>query len=248
MDKILEHVFADGGGRQTLTACALVATWWTGPSQRCLFSSVSIHEWDYSRWMRSVVISGPKDHLLGYVRSLWHGRRPGPGIRYRMRDLAQDSWEYLSALRNLQNLTLFNIRIEHINRARFHTCFSAFRETLTSLSLDTFATSFGAFVALVDYFPNIKTLQLRSFELEDDERPVPRLSRPLRGKLQVNHVRAGFSGFLNRFARLKTEYEELEVDTLSLSTSTEAKFVECAFRISPRTIKVLRLTEELRCE
>ena len=73
-----------------------------------------------------------------------------------------------------------------------------------SLSLDTFATSFGAFVALVDYFPNIKTLQRRSFELEDDERPVPRLSRPLRGKLQVNHVRVGFSGFLNRFARLKT--------------------------------------------
>ena len=135
MDKILEHVFADGGGRQTLTACALVATWWTGPSQRCLFSSVSIHEWDYSRWMRSVVISGPKDHLLGYVRSLWHGRRPGPGIRYRMRDLAQDSWEYFSALRNLQNLTLFNIRIEHTNGAQFHTCFSAFRETLAYVSL-----------------------------------------------------------------------------------------------------------------
>ena len=68
--------------------------------------------------------------------------------------------------------------------------FSAFRDTLTYPSLETFTASFSAFVTLVDYFPNITTLRLRSFELEPDGGPVPSLSRPLRGKLYVREVRA----------------------------------------------------------
>ena len=247
MDKILEHVSADEDGRRTLIACALVATWWTGPSQRRLFSSVEIDENNYRRWINSVVHSGSKDHLLEYVRSMWHGYGGETETKYRMRDLPQDPGEYFSALRNLHSLTFFSIRIER-NRARFHTYFSAFRETLTSLSLDTFSTPFSAFVALVDYFPNITTLLLRLFVLEHDERPVPPLSRPLRGKLRLNHVRAGFSGFLNRFARLNLEYEELLVDTSSLSATAEARFLENSLRISTSTVKVLKLTEELRCE
>ena len=156
--RILEQIPTTGEGRRTLISCASVATWWTGPSQRHLFSSVTIHERNYERWMNYVVLSGSEDHLLEYVRSLWHGRRPGLGIKYRMRDLAQDSGEYLSALRNLRTLTLSNITVEHISEREFCTCFSTFRGSLTRLSLDTFATSFSAFVTLIDYFPNITML------------------------------------------------------------------------------------------
>jgi len=103
-----------------------------------------------------------------------------------MRDLPQDSGEYLSALRNIHNLTLFNTKVEHIPKDQFHTCFSTFRGTLTYLSLEVFDTSFSAFVTLVNFFPNLRTLQLRSFALGPDEGPVPSLSRPLRGKLHLD--------------------------------------------------------------
>ena len=58
VDTILGHVPVDEDWRQTLIACALVATWWTGPSQRCLFRSVEVHESNYDQWMSSVVSSG----------------------------------------------------------------------------------------------------------------------------------------------------------------------------------------------
>ena len=135
MDEILEYAPANRDGRQTLVACALVATWWTGPSQRRLFSSVEIGKRNYQRWMDGVALSGSKARLK-YVRSLGYY----PYSRYRMRDLAQHSGEYLSALRDLRGLTLFNVGVEHISEEHFCACFSAFRETLTHLSLDTFAT------------------------------------------------------------------------------------------------------------
>ena len=186
LDKILEHIPPNREGRPTLIACAFVATWWTGPSQRCLFSSVRIDQDNYERWMNGVVLTGSKAHLLELARSLRHSHV----LDYRMQDLAQDSGEYLSVLRNLHSLALVNVCVEHISEDGFRACFSAFRDTLTYPSLETFTTSFSAFVTLVDYFPNITTLRLRSFELEPDGGPVPSLSRPLRGKLYVREVRA----------------------------------------------------------
>jgi len=160
-----------------------------------------------------------------------------------MRDLPQDSGEYLSALHNLHSLTLFNTRIEHIPKDQFHTCFSAFRGTLTCLSLKVINTSFSAFVTLVDYFPNIRTLQLRPFVLEPDEGPAPSLSRPLRGKLHVGRVQLDNLEFFNEFAKLKLDYEELSVGFLS----TETEFLGSVFQMSANTVKCLKLTTELRC-
>ena len=247
LDKILTHVPTHEWGSRTLIACALVTTQWTGPSQRRLFSSVKIYEGNRGRWMEGVVLSESKVHLLEYVRSLWLTRGPG----YRMRDLAQDCGEYLPALYNLHNLTLSGIGVERISENQFHTCFSAFRGTLTYLFLNAFITSFGAFLTLVDYFPHIKTLRLRSLGLESDERPIPSLSRPFRGKLHVHHAvdhfQADFSKFYNRFANLNLEYEELVIESSSSNFGGIA-FLESALQISPGTVRFLRLTTELQCE
>ena len=141
LDNILEQIPADSEGRPTLIACALVATWWTGPSQRRLFSSVDIHERNYEQWMGGVVLFRSNAPLLGHVRSLSHSRGP----YYEMRHLPRDSGDYLSALHNLRSLKLRYIRVEHISGDEFRTCFSAFRESLTCLFLDNFATSFSLF-------------------------------------------------------------------------------------------------------
>lgn len=161
-----------------------------------------------------------------------------------MLSLPQDPGKYFSALGHLRSLTLYNTRVEHLTKQGFHTLFSPFREILTFLSLDTCATSFSAFVTLIDYFPNISTLQLCSVALEQDEGSVPSLSRPLRGKIRVLDVRTNWLGFLDRFSKLDLEYEELVIDP-SLAP-IDAEFLERALRISANTVKSLRLTEDLQ--
>ena len=186
--------------------------------------------------MNGVVASGSKAHLLGYVRSLRHCRGRSLKTKYRMRDLAHDSGEYLLALCNTRSLTLLNTRVEHISEDEFRICFSAFRQTLTLLSLGSFATSFSAFVTLVDYFPNIATLELGSIALEPDEGPVPPLSRPLRGKLYVYKLHANSLEFFYQFTKLDLEYEELVIGPVA-----ETKLLQGILRISAGTVKFLRL-------
>ena len=242
LDKILGYVPTNGSGRQTLVACALVATWWTGLSQRRLFSSVEIGERNYQRWMDGVALSGSKTHLLDYVRSLAYCLH----YRHRMRDLAQYSGEYFPGLRNLHSLSLFKIVLKNDGEEYLRTCFSTFRETLTSLSLDTFSMSFSAFVTLIDYFPKITTLRLHWFGLEPDGGPARPLSRPLRGRFHVQ-VRADFPKFLDRFSELNLKYEELVIEG-PFSSPAETELVESALRISPSTVKHLKLIDELQRE
>ena len=235
LDKILEYIPSPGSpGRRTLAACALVATWWVGPSQRRLFYSVALNEENYRRWMLGVIVPTPKLHLLKHTRSLWHARAGlNPKFKHRMRHLPQDSGRYLSTLCNLQDLTMYNTKVERISEEGFRLCFSAFRETLTQFSLEHSATSFGSLVTLVDYFPNIRSLRLLSLILEPDKGSVPTLSRPLRGKIHIGHVDR--FEFYRRFSDLDPEYEELVIDPL------EMMFLESALQISASTVKYLRL-------
>ena len=134
LDKILEHVFASRfEGERTLIACALVATWWTGPSQRLLFSSVVINGDNYWQWTNGV-LSGSETHLLEYARSLTYHRGHSE-VRYRMRDLLHDFGECFSALRSLHSLELYDTEIDCISQDQFHACFSAFHETLDRKSV-----------------------------------------------------------------------------------------------------------------
>ena len=234
----------DGYGRQTLIACALVATWWTGPSQRRLFSSVEIDVWNYERWMNGVALSRSKAHLLGYVLSLSHHHGLESRPWWQVQDITEDSAEYFSALRNLRSLEFFDTTFEHINEERFRPCFSAFRETLAHLSFVNLATSFSAFVNFVDYFPNITSLELSLSVVRPDDGPVSPSSRPLRGKLCVHRTVTSCLEFFNRFAMLDPEYEELIINSSIVISRT--KFVESALRISPKTVKFLRLTDSLK--
>ena len=246
LDKILEQIPISNEGRRVLMACALVTTWWTGPSQRRLFSLVEVHEHNYERWMNGPVLSRSKTRLLGYVRSLRYSRVPHIGMEYQIGDLKRDPGECFSALRNLRALTLAEVTVEHVGEEGFRTRFSAFRETLTRLSLYSFDMSFSAFVALVDYFPNITTLRLDLFEPEPDEGTVPSLSRPLRGKLHIHEVPHYRLEFHERFAELDLEYEELVISSSFFAAETE--FVKSALRISPSTVKFLRLDVEFECK
>jgi len=193
--------------------------------------------------MNGVVLSESKTHLLGHVRSLRHYPCTPDAGSYPMRNFPKDSGEYLSALCNIRSLELANIRIENIGEEGFHTCFSAFRETLTDLTLMVFVTSFSAFVTLVDYFPNITTLRLSMLTMDPEEGPVPSLSRPLRGKISLCYIHPGCVEFFDRLAGLDPEYEELVLDTC---LSMDTKLLESILQLGASAVKYLRLTTQLQ--
>ena len=194
--------------------------------------------------MNGVVRSGSKSRLLEYVRLLRHHCCTlGTGRRYPMRNLPKDSGEYLSNLHNIRSLGLADIRIEPICEEGLRTCFSAFRETLTDLTLHLIDTSFSAFITLVDYFPNITALQLGWFIVKPDEGPVPQLSRPLRGKIWLSYVNPDCAEFFSRLAELDLEYEELIIETYM-----EAELLETVLQLGASTVKYLRLTAEIEGE
>ena len=240
LDKILEYIPArsKGGGRSTLIACALVATWWTGPSQRHLFSLVTIDDKNHQRWINGVALSETKAHLLQYIRSFLHCLTPDDGTWYQMINLSRDSGGYLSALHNLHTLSLNKINFEHTGEKAFHACFSAFRETLTELSLGLIITSFNTFVTLVKYFPNITSLQLGSTSLRPDNGPVPPLSRPLRGMISILCPKPSFQEFVNKLAKLDMQYERLVIES---SIRASGDVLKSILQLSASTIKYLRL-------
>lgn len=89
----------------------------------------------------------------------------------------------------------------------------------------------------VDYFPNLRTHQLKLLVQEIEEAPVPTLSRPLRGRIHVGQV--DYLQFFNRFAQLDLEYEELVIDPDFIFL--EIPFLNSAIQISASTVKFLRL-------
>ena len=162
-----------------------------------------------------------------------------------MRDLPKDSGKYLSALKNIHSLELFVVKIQHISEEGFRICFSAFRETLTHLTLESFNTSFSAFVTLVDYFPNITTLRLGWFNMKPDEGPVPPSPRPLRGRIHLSRPSRHCVVFFDRLAKLDPEYEELVLES---EHRMETVLVESLLRLGASTVKYLRLTAKFKCE
>ena len=231
---ILEHIPIDKQGQQTLIACALVATWWTGPSQRRLFSSVTIDNVTYQRWMDGIATPGSKSHLLEYVRSLQH-------------HLAQvtNTGHWMRHLHNVHSLSLFGIRIGRASVEEFRNCFSVFRETLTNLTLEHFVTSFSAFVTLVDYFPNLTGLRLGLFEVKPGEGLVPPLSRPLRGRIYLRCADNRCAEFFDRLAKLDPQYEELILES---GHRVEWELVESLLQLCASTVKYLRLITKIQRE
>ena len=103
-------------------------------------------------------------------------------------------------------------------------------------------------MALVDYFPNLRTLRMCLCEVRPDEGPVPTLSRPLRGKMyiQCGHmVTAHCLAFFRRFAELDLKYEELVIDTFSHAFPEVARLLDNALQMNSSTVKTLRLFVEL---
>jgi len=205
--ELLDEIFSylPPNDKKSLRACSLVARGWVSPARRRLFSSVVITEDNYQSWKDTI---SPTDiELLNHVRSLRYFtalRTPG-WVSLPINEFLI----YLPSFHHLQHLSLCSMRIKSDISQQLGV-FSSFRHTLSSLTFHAVTLTWFAFIAIVDYFPDMRDLMVSHPIWEIHHRqPIP-LSRPLRGKLSINmHKCRGLPIFSDRLPGLKVECDEL---------------------------------------
>ena len=74
------------------------------------------------------------------------------------------------------------------------------------------SVTWNGFIALLNYFPNIRNLEVRKVSFKVDSSPSLDLRHPLRGRLCVRcEMEKDPKPFIDRFIKLKPEYEELVI-------------------------------------
>jgi len=203
LDEIFGYLPLDD--RESLRTFSLVAKSWVSPAQSRLFSSVIITEDNYQSWKDS--ISTTNKELLFHVRSLWYLvllRIPGWDTHP-----IDDFFDYLPSFHRLQRLSLCSTSIKSDIPKRLEV-FSAFRHTLSSLTLHTLILTWSTFVAVADYFPHVRDLEVSRPIWGIDYEQAPPLSRPLRGRLSIDMSSSfALQIFTDRFSGLEVEYDEL---------------------------------------
>ena len=81
--------------------------------------------------------------------------------------------------------------------------------------------------------------------MRPDERQVPQLSQPLRGKIHLGYSSGNYIEFIDRLAKLDPEYEELVLES---EPHVETVLVESVLRLGVSTVGYLRLAAEFECE
>jgi hypothetical protein len=88
---------------------------------------------------------------------------------------------YFPSFRQLRRLTLSSTRTSSLPQQV--QLFSAFQETLLEIHLQGYIVTAGTFIALINYFPNLSCMDLRSlgYRKEDTVRARPLRPRQLPG-------------------------------------------------------------------
>ena len=200
LDEILSYL---PPSKESLRNCSLVARSWLHPSRKRLFEEVLIQDTDRQSWLDN--ISPTNTELLQHVCS----------FRFVSFDSSEyfnigDLYVYFPSFRRLHTIELSDAHISSDIPEQIE-IFSSCQRTLSSLTLSIVSLPWRSFIALIDYFPNLRNLELLGLTFEDDNINPPPLSRPLRGKLCFYLVAAtvAFSDWL--FAGPGIEYDELVV-------------------------------------
>jgi len=213
VDEILNYLpLNDKEDYRPLRNCSLVAKSWTNSSRRHLFETVVIRKANRHLWLDK--ISPSNVDLLQHIRSLFlSGSEPLglPALSKYDSDI-DDLYTYFPSFRRLHTIDLCEMHISSDIPGRIE-MFSACQQSLSSLIFAAVSLPWYSLIALIDYFPNLRYLELGSMSFEDTNRKTPPLSRPLRGRLSLYLSEEEHLAALSRwFAELEVEYEELMID------------------------------------
>jgi hypothetical protein len=193
--KILTHLQDD---KPALQNCSLVVKSWVYSSQKLLYTNAHLTPESYRIWRENVSPTG--EELLQHVRTLncrdFDSLQPSHG-------------DYFGSLHHLERLFLHQLTIIGPNITNLLT---AFQTTLSSLSLGDVSLTWGTFINIVDYFPNLTYLFLDRTSFVGDLRPVPPLSRPPHGKLRLFLLPPDATSMLSiGLPASEPRYDELEI-------------------------------------
>lgn len=201
LDEIFSHIHWDD--KPSLRSFSLVSKSWLEPSRRLLFANVTITADTHPLWLKNVPRAGAG--FPHHVRSLKCTLRRGRGC-----DIVA-LLGHLTEFSQLRSLSFSNMDIELAIPEDLE-MFSAFKHTLSSLGFHQVSIEWSTFVALIGWFPNLKNLEIRMPWFRMEDRPVPRISHPLSGRLLVHpSPDRDMKPFADHFPGLKQEYEELAI-------------------------------------
>ena len=213
VDEILNNLpLDDMEDELSLQNCSLVAKSWTNPSQKRLFETVVITKANRQLWLKN--ISPTNIELLRHVRSLSITSFDTPTWQVPFLEYIDidDLYDYFPSFHQLHTIELRGLHISSDIPQRME-MFSSCQQSLSSLFFVGSSLRWHSFIALIDYFPNLRHLELQGLSFENINSDPPPLSRPLRGKLGL-HIFEAFNliDFSNWFTGLEVEYEELAVN------------------------------------
>ena len=206
IDEILSYLpLDDEHGKQSLRNCSLVSSRWINPCRRHLFKTIEIQDTNLQSLLDSVPPAN--DGLFQHVHSLTYIVRVGnisPPLEYPIDTLR----DYLPFLHRLQHLSLSSLLLSPRVSQQVD-LFSAFRHTLSWLSLSHCRVTISAFVALINYFPNLDRLDITHIVRWVDAKPVPPLSRQIIGQLHIFELyRTGF-GLFDQLSAAGLAFDEI---------------------------------------
>jgi len=130
---------------------------------------------------------------------------------------------YLPSLHHLKSLGLSSMHLGP-DVPRKIGLFSAFQHTLSSLCLSTCHVTSGALITLINYFPPLANLELQSLTYVADHEPVPRLSRPLRGRLDIADCKTSSRALFENLSDPPAELNELTLRGVYMPTFYDTIF------------------------
>jgi hypothetical protein len=236
LDEILGHL--PSGDVRSLRSCSLVTKSWIFPSQKRLFESVGIRPGNLQSWLDN--ISPTNVELLGHVRMLSYTGYPwetiGP-VHLTLRD-------YFPSFRQLRRLTLCFTRTSSFPQQT--ELFSAFQHTLSEICLWDCSITRSAFVALINYFPNLTCLHLRSLDSRQDDEPIGPLSRPMFKKLHATPWTMATMDLPDELSKLGLRFEEVVISS-AVPSANWLDFVKGVIDAFGASAKHLRILGPFEC-
>ena len=201
VDEIIGHL--PPGDKRSLRNCSLVAKSWIFPSQKRLFGVVEITGENLRQWLDN--ISPTHIDLLGHVRHLLYREYPKGSIK----QVHLSLHDYLPSFRCLSHFTLSfartPLRLQQVQK------FSAFRYTLSEITLARCVVTKSSLVTLINYFPDLTSFDLRGLEYHKEHGQTPPLVRHHFRKLFANVWGEGSLGLVDELSKLGLRFEEVVI-------------------------------------
>lgn len=202
LDEILSYLPSDD--KQSFRNYSLVAKSWISPSRRRLFEKVRLDMATLQLWRNRIPLAD--NGLLQHVHSSTYYVDVIGG--YRPECYVSVFRDYFPFLHQLWYLSLGYMHLPSAISQEIE-IFSAFRHTLSRLSLVNCIVTINALVTLINYFPNLNYLEFNNLFCEADSKPASPLLRPLLGQLRISHFYGGNYGLLDQLSELGLVFDEI---------------------------------------